>query len=103
MPDEDAEFLLELLRKQEQERQPYELSSKDRRALNRATVRTAAGEVAVEIPDEDDEESGGSHEQQPQFEARESHKIQGLIAEIGAKMGFRVWLPRSDRDRVKAA
>lgn len=103
MPDDDAEFLLGLLRKQQQERHPYELSSKDRRALNRATVRTAAGEVAVEIPDEDDEESSGSDEQRPQFEVRESHKIQALIAEIGAKMGFRVWLPRSDRDRVKAA
>jgi hypothetical protein len=102
IPDEDAEFLLKLLRKQEQERRPYELSAKDRRAFNRATVRTAAGEVAVEIPDEEDEESGISQEQQPRSEARESHKIQGLIAEIGAKMGFRLWLPRADRDRVKA-
>lgn len=103
IPDEDAEFLLKLLRSQEQERRPYELSAKDRRALNRATVRTAAGEVAVEIPDEEDEESDISQEKRPQSEARESHKIQGLIAEVGAKMGFRVWLPRADRDRVKAA
>jgi len=94
---------LKLLRSQEQERRPYELSAKDRRALNRATVRTAAGEVAVEIPDEEDEESDISQEKRPQSEARESHKIQGLIAEVGAKMGFRVWLPRADRDRVKAA
>ena len=26
-----------------------------------------------------------------------------MIAEIGSKMGFKIWLPKSDRERVKAA
>jgi hypothetical protein len=36
-------------------------------------------------------------------EVRESHRIQALIAEIGHKMGFKIWIPRSDRERVRAA
>jgi hypothetical protein len=105
MPDEDGAHLLELLKAQAQELHLYALSAKDRRALNRATVRTAAGELPVEIPDEDDEEEAKlvAEEAKGEPEARQSHKVQSLIAEIGSKMGFKIWLPRSDRERVKAA
>jgi hypothetical protein len=103
IPDDDGQFLLRLLEKQNKEKHAYEFTSRDRRALNRATVRTAAGEVAVEIPDEEDEVELRADECQPASETRESHKIQSLIAEIGAKMGYKLWLPRSDRERVKAA
>lgn len=103
MPDDDGAFLLDLLKKQAQELKPFELSSKDRRALNRATVRTAAGELPVEIPDEDDEAEGLGEGLVKEPEARQSHKIQAMIAEIGSKMGFKIWLPKADRERVKAA
>ena len=33
-------------------------------------------------------------------ELRESLRIQANLAEIGAQMGFRIWLPRADRTRV---
>ncbi|MEL6663140.1 MAG: hypothetical protein AAFR33_09055 [Pseudomonadota bacterium] len=33
----------------------------------------------------------------------ESHIIQALLCEIGSKMGFRIWLPKADREHVKAA
>jgi hypothetical protein len=33
-------------------------------------------------------------------EARQSIKIQAEIAEIGAKMGFRIWIPPADRAKV---
>jgi len=33
-------------------------------------------------------------------EVRESIKIQALLCEIGEKMGFKVWLPRADRNLV---
>lgn len=31
---------------------------------------------------------------------RESIKVQAKLAEIGARMGYKVWLPRNDRNRV---
>lgn len=103
IPEEDGIFLLQLLEKQAQAPEPYELNSKDRRALNRATVRTASGELPVEIPDEDDETEARIEGIASEPEARQSHKIQAMIAEIGSKMGFSVWIPKSDRERVKAA
>lgn len=33
-------------------------------------------------------------------EVRESIKVQSLIARIGAKMGLRIWIPKSDRGLV---
>ncbi len=60
--------------------------------------------MKVEIPDEGSEEES---EGEPQIEsddqineARRSIRIQALIAEIGAKLGFHSWVPRSDRSRV---
>ena len=103
MPDQDGDFLLRLLQAQSHEQRDYELSPKDKRALNRATVRTSAGELPVEIPDEEDEAEALVEHRINETEIRQSHKVQGLIAQIGAKMGFKVWLPKADRERVKAA
>ncbi len=102
IPDDDAEFLLAQLKKQSAEKQKFELSSKDQRIIRRAaTVRTSSGEVSVAIPEQDDESESliTSNEEKPQ--SRESHIIQGILAEIGAKMGFQMWLPRNDRERVQ--
>jgi hypothetical protein len=67
-------------------------------------VRTAAGQLTVEIPEEDEEETD-INETEPreatEQEPRHSIRIQGLLAEIGAKMGFKVWVPRSDLSRVQ--
>ncbi len=103
MPTEDGDFLLGLLKEQADKKHRYELSSKDQRALNRAKVRTASGEVSVEIPDEDDEAELQEQGDQEKLESRESHTIQALISEIGSKMGYKIWLPKADRERVKAA
>jgi hypothetical protein len=102
IPEDDAKFLLGLLKSQDATKHVYELTAKDVRALNRATVRTATGELPVEIPDEEDE-SEESQVDTVAPESRQSHKIQSLIAEIGSKMGFKIWLPKADRERVKAA
>jgi hypothetical protein len=106
LPDEDGAYLVDLLNRQSQQLRPYPLTAKDHRVLKRATVRTVAGELPVEIPEdlepeEDEPEPIDVTEGEP--EARQSHKIQSLIAEIGSKMGFKIWLPRADRERVKAA
>jgi len=104
IPDGDAEFLVQILQAQAQNNARYELTAKDRRALNRvATVRTSAGELTVEIPDDDEISEELDAEQAREPAIRESHKIQSLVAEIGRKMGFKIWIPKSDRERVKSA
>jgi hypothetical protein len=39
-------------------------------------------------------------EKASEAELRESLQIQAILAEIGAQMGFQIWLPRADQTRV---
>jgi hypothetical protein len=59
-------------------------------------VRRADKDVIVTVPDDTDDK----REEVPRAEARESHQIQALLAEIGSKMGMQIWLPRGDRGSV---
>jgi len=99
IPDEDAVFLLDLLQRQAANKRIFPLSAKDQRALQEATVKTATGNISVAIPDEREIESEDRPSEVPS-EIRESHQIQGLLAQVGSQMGFRVWLPKSDRERA---
>ena len=38
----------------------------------------------------------------PSSESRQSLQVQAKVAEIGAEMGFRIWVPRNDKARVLA-
>lgn len=67
-------------------------------------VRTADGEVTVIVPsgdDEDDELAIDNPLREQPADLRPSYQIQAKLAEIGAKMGFRIWLPRGDRGRIR--
>jgi hypothetical protein len=59
--------------------------------------------VTVTVPDnievEEDETGEGSGED-VRADIRESLQMQALLAKIGAQMGFRIWLPNSDRARI---
>jgi hypothetical protein len=61
------------------------------------TAKRPEKTVAVTVPEKRDleqpEGSGGD-------EIRESLQIQALLASIGARMGLKIWLPKSDRARV---
>ena len=105
--DSDGDFLVSRMEQQQTERRIYRLTDADRRYLTqKSKVPTPSGEVTVETPldDEDDDsaEAGGTGEIVASPEARKSIRMQAKIAEIGAKMGFQIWVPRSDRDRVLA-
>jgi len=101
----DGEILAELLRRQSGLLKLYPLSERDQRNLSRKhTVRAADRSVLVEVPDEEQEEEQEQTQQEAreedEAEIRESHRIQAALAQIGADMGFRVWIPRSDRSVV---
>lgn len=105
--DRQLDDKLEELRSHLQAKQPaalldfYESPLKEQWKGER-TIKTVEGEVEVTVPRDDEEledkETAPSGEKAP--EARQSIQIQAKLARIGAVMGFKVWIPRSDRGRV---
>ena len=108
----DGAFLMQLLQKQSEAQATYPLTERDQRHLSaKRKVQTLTGQVEVEVPEkgEDQDEfaehddSKGVTEETPKpddSDVRQSIQTQAQIAEIGAKMGFRIWVPPSDRVRV---
>jgi hypothetical protein len=66
-------------------------------------VKTLEGEVTVIVPGDDDEDEAAQPNVPPAKtpEARQSIQVQARLAEIGAIMGFKIWIPSADRTRVQ--
>lgn len=74
---------------------PFNQAKQDK--SNITTVKTQdSKEVTVSIPENDT----ASNPQISIVNQRESIKIQALLAEIGERMNLKIWLPKSDRQRV---
>jgi hypothetical protein len=111
----DGAFLLQLLQKQRDIQTVYPLTERDQRHLvAKRKVHTLTGQVEVEVPEKGDDGEELVEHKGDQLEpniapesgkpddagVRQSIQIQAQIAEIGTKMGFRIWVPPSDRPRV---
>ena len=100
----DGSYLIELLKEQQSNPESYPLTDKDKRQLVRKRkVLTLDREVEVEVPDdEDDEPLLESEMVEPTLasDSRESIQYQAKVAQIGAEMGFRIWVPRNNKARV---
>lgn len=99
----DGEFLAAALRKQSEEKRVFPFSDRDKRLLGRSTetVKSPGKVVTVVVPEADEAEQRRDDTPHVLEEARESIKKQALLVEIGAKMGFDVWIPRADLARVE--
>jgi len=74
-----------------------DLWSRDRK------IKTVAGEVTVTVPSDDDE-SEDEESNAPDTKAsetRQSIQVQCKLAEIGAIIGFKIWIPKADRSRIR--
>ncbi|MDI3282261.1 EVE domain-containing protein [Polyangium sp. 15x6] len=91
----DAKLLDALLRAQAGKLINYPLDASEARLIEEHRVRREGGEVTVSVPEDAVDLSSNS----PKL-ARESVRVQALLAKIGATMGFRVWIPTSDRASV---
>ena len=102
--ESDGLFISELLKAQRDNPVSYPLTDKDKRELSRRKrVRTLKGVVEVEVSDDDhdkEEQPSAASKVPEDLNPRESIRYQAKIAEIGATMGFHVWIPRSDKARV---
>jgi predicted RNA-binding protein len=98
LDDRDGLFLEQLILSQVNGGDVFEIDEHDYAKYLRHKVRRPEGEVTVSVPQDTDIEA----ETRPRSEARESIKVQAQLASIGAQMGLKIWLPRSDRSAVMA-
>ena len=82
---------------QQSDGETYPVDEGEYRKYLTQRVKGPEGDVSVSVPDEDETEDITTVDEPT---VRESIKIQALIAMVGEKMGFRIWLPRNDRSRV---
>jgi hypothetical protein len=79
----------------------YESPWRDKWAKDRK-IKTPEGEITVTVPgaEEESEPADTLSPLSASGDVRQSFQIQAKLVRIGAMMGFKVWLPRSDRSRV---
>lgn len=94
-PLKDCKFLEKLLLQQGQEMKDFPFSENDKKKIKTSQkVRISDGqETIIEIPEDNDDNNNIKEE-------RESIQIQALLAEIGEKLGYKIWVPRSDKARI---
>jgi hypothetical protein len=98
LEDDDGRFLANRLRAQSEDGRIYPLDADDLRKLATHTVNRSNKVIAVSVPD--DSAIAEEVEAPPEIEVRESIHIQALLAIIGTRMGFSIWLPRADRAAI---
>jgi len=95
----DGQLIESLLKKQSEGGPSYEFDPEAYAKLVSHTVRRAdKSVVSVSVPT--DVEEIGEPSAQAEQEVRESIRIQALIANIGSQMGYSLWVPKPDRNRV---
>jgi hypothetical protein len=92
----DGELLQKLLRAQAAKPRQYPLEPGEAKLFETNTVRRAEGSIAVSVPDNQPEPQAAP----APAGVRESIKVQALLAQIGARMGLKVWIPAPDRAAV---
>jgi len=92
LDEKDGRLIEEKLRSQAEEPEIFEVDEAQYRRLVSQRVRRPDKVVTVVVPED---EADTSEEKQP--EIRESVKVQAMLAEVGEKMGFSIWLPKQDR------
>jgi predicted RNA-binding protein len=95
--DVDGKLIEDALQAQEAGGTVFEVDEQQYQKFIAHKVRTPEKVVTVTVPEETLEPTP-SHD--VPVEVRESIKIQSRLAEIGAKMGLTVWLPKADRGLV---
>jgi hypothetical protein len=99
LSDEDGQFLQDQLLAQQTGGQRYPVDEDEYRRWLAQKVRRPDKVVPVTVPADDEPEEPDEPEDKTQS-IRESAKIQALLAVIGEKMGFKVWVPKADRAAV---
>lgn len=95
LDEEDGQFLEQLILAQAEGGDVFPVDEREYQKLLAHRVRRLDKTVTVSVPQDTEADMAVAP-----TEVRESIKIQALLASIGAKMGMRIWIPRSDRNSV---
>ena len=94
-PKDDCIFLEKILLEQSKKQVDYPFSEDEEKKLKPLKIKLSSNkEVLVSVPDD---EHG---KEQIVSKTRDSIKIQALLASIGEKLNYQIWIPKSDRGRV---
>lgn len=96
--EEDGTFLENALLRQSENQHIFPVNEKEYGKYSTHKFNTEKKTISVSVP-EDVNQKG---ELPPEFqtEARDSIKMQALLASIGAQMGMKIWIPRNDKVAV---
>ena len=102
MSDADGKIIASALQQQTQSQRVFPLDAADqRRIAQRTVIRTEQGEVEVEVPErEEEEEEEEEGVAGAKGELRHSLKVQAKLVQLGAVLGFSVWVPTGDRGKI---
>jgi len=95
--DEDALVILGALRRQQDAGTTYPVDQEAYQRLITHVVRRADKDVTVTVPTATIEVPIAA---ESPSETRESIRVQAILAEIGARMGLKIWLPKNDRTAI---
>jgi hypothetical protein len=95
--DDDGSVILGALRRQQETGTTYPVDQETYQRLITHVVRRGDKDVTVTVPTAAIEAPVAP---ESPLEARESIRVQALLAAIGARMGLKVWLPKNDRAAV---
>lgn len=98
LDDSDGKYLDKILSAQARSPKTYALDDQDAKLLATHTVNRVDKVVSVSVPVDTETPKASKATAEP--EARESIRVQSLIAQAGAKMGMSIWVPVSDRGGV---
>jgi len=96
LDEEDGQFLEQFISAQAEGGETFEVDEREYQKLLAHRVRRLDKTVTVSVPQDTEADIRAT----PPAEVRESIKVQALLANVGAQMGMRIWIPRSDRNNV---
>lgn len=100
-PKEDCEYLEKILKDQAEKLTDYPFNESDQKKLKIHKMKVSSmKEVTVSVPDDEEDKNEIVKTNEIGNNIRESLRVQAKLAEIGEKLGMKIWLPNSDRSRV---
>jgi len=99
LDEKDGQFLEQAILAQVNSGETFEIDEQEYEKFVTHKVRRVDKIVSVSVPqDSPTEKNNGTPP--AQTDVRESIKMQALLAQIGAQMGMKIWIPKNDRAAV---
>lgn len=100
-PKDDCQLLEKILIEQSQKMVDYPFDPEEEKKLKPHKIRIGSRrEVVVSVPEDEGPSIDAEQKETALSEKRDSIKVQARLAEIGEKLGLKIWIPRNDRNSI---